>query len=307
MTDRFATERDYALCQQIHRKFGTTYYLSSLRFPPEHRRRVHAIYAFVRVPDEWVDNPGALSLEQRQQHLHDWRNALRDSLRGVQPEHPVMRAFCDVVRESQMPISEAEKFLDAMEMDLYVTRYRTYHQLREYMRGSASAVGIMMCYAMGSQINEDVLSRAEALGEAMQLTNFLRDISEDLERGRIYLPLDELALFGLQESDLLARKVTPDFRAFMQFEIQRARDLYHFAEPGIYHLPHAMQNAVMMARILYSQILDAIERNDYDVFTRRARTTVWQKARAIVRTYGRRGHEPVVGTCGGGQCNRMES
>lgn len=293
----YASASDRELCRRIHRKFGTTYYISTMRFPRMLRERVHAIYAFVRVPDEWVDNPGDLCLGDQSRKLRDWRKQMVLGLQGVRPEHPVMRAYCDVARECNIPLSEAECFIDAMEMDLTVGRYENYQQLRDYMRGSASAVGVLMCYAMGAEIDDDLLDRARALGEAMQLTNFLRDIGEDLERGRIYMPLDELAQFGLSPDDLIAHRNTPAFKRFMQFEIQRARDLYAFADGGIARLPLHMRRAVLMARILYSKILDQIEANDYDVFTRRARTTKLQKIACLIQvsTGVGRPHHPTTG------------
>jgi len=299
----YASASDRELCRRIHRKFGTTYYISTMRFPKVLRERVHAIYAFVRVPDEWVDNPEGLSVEERSAKLRAWREEMIAGLQGVRPEHPVMRAYCDVARECNIPLSEAECFIDAMEMDLTVGRYENYQQLRDYMRGSASAVGVLMCYAMGAEIDDHLLDRARALGEAMQLTNFLRDIGEDLERGRIYMPLDELAQFGLSPDDLIAHRNTAEFKRFMKFEIQRTRDLYAFADGGIVRLPDHMRRAVLMARILYSKILDQIEANDYDVFTQRARTTKFQKLACLAQVstgtwhppHGTAGHHEGVG------------
>jgi len=280
---RFASDQDQETCRMIHRKYGTTYYISTMRFPKPMRQRVHAIYAFVRVPDEWVDNPGGLSVAERTAKLSDWRADMHRGLRGELPEHPVMRAYCDVANECGIPVQEAEKFIDAMQMDLTISRYETYQQLRDYMSGSASAVGVLMCYAMGADIDEGLLAKARALGEAMQLTNFLRDIGEDLERGRIYMPLDELAQFALRPEDLMARRNSSQFKKFMQFEIQRARDLYAISDEGIHRLPKDMKRAVLVARVLYSKILDQIEANDYDVFSRRARTTTAQKLWFILK------------------------
>jgi phytoene synthase len=184
-----------------------------------------------------------------------------------------MRAFVDVLRETNIPVQEAHWFIDAMEMDLCVRRYKTYDELRKYMRGSASAVGVMMTYAMGGPLEADTQERAKALGEAMQLTNFLRDVSEDLERDRVYLPLEDLDRFGVREEDLLDRRFKPQFRELMEFEIARARELYRYSDDGIAKLPEDMRKAVLLARILYSEILDCIEKQGCDVFAKRARTT----------------------------------
>lgn len=283
MTLRFASESDIDQCRKIHQRFGTTYYYSTLRFPKRIQWRVHAIYAFVRVPDEWVDNPGNLTIAERLALLHDWREQLGRGLNGERPEHFAMRAFCDAVVECRIPVEEAFMFLDAMEMDLTKTRYETYQDLREYMRGSASAIGVMMCYAMCARTDSDTIARAKALGEAMQLTNFLRDIDEDLARGRIYMPLEDMRRFGVTEVDLTARQVTEPFREMMRFEIARARELYLTSDFGISKLPPKMRKAVLLSRLLYSQILNRIEAQGYDVFRQRARTNSLHKLGCAVK------------------------
>ncbi|CAN5579315.1 phytoene/squalene synthase family protein [soil metagenome] len=273
----YASAEDIEICRKIHQEFGTTYYFSTMRLPEMYRRRVHSIYAFVRVPDEWVDNGGDLTASEQVGRLKDWHEQMIGGLNGVRPEHPAMRAFVDTLTECRIPMEEPSVFLDAMRMDVEVNRYETYADLQKYMRGSASAIGVMMCYAMGAPTDDDTLVRAMALGEAMQLTNFLRDVGEDLGRGRIYLPLGDCAQFGVQESDILEQKVTPNFKALMQYQIDRARGLYAYSDFGLQKLPDRMRKGILLARLLYSQILDRIEDNDYDVFSRRARTTLPQK------------------------------
>jgi 15-cis-phytoene synthase len=278
----FASEADYELCRRIHRRFGTTYYFSTLRFPKETRRRVHALYGFVRVPDEWVDNPVSKSEEDQMECLRRWRHEFESGMGGVRPEHPVLRAFCDVARECSVPPAEARLFLDAMEMDLHRKRYPVYSDLQTYMRGSASAVGIMMCHTMDAPLDGDTLERAKALGEAMQLTNFLRDVGEDADRGRIYLPLEDLDRFGAIEGQILEKRMTAEMRDLVEFQIRRARDLYRYSDAGIARLPGTMQRAVLLARVLYSRILDRIEERGCDPFSGRARTTKIEKIHRAV-------------------------
>lgn len=284
----FASPADYAVCRQLHRRHGTTYYFASQRFRPETRRRTHALYGFVRVPDEWVDNPNGMTLEQRVNALSRWRRQLLDGMDGVKPSHPVMRAFCDVVRETGMPLEEPLCFLDAMEQDLAVGRYESFADLRGYMRGSAAAVGMMMCHVLGASVTPQAQRAACALGEAMQLTNFLRDVGEDAERGRIYLPLEDLASFGVSEEEVLNSQMSDRFLNLMKFEIRRARALYAEADKGIPLLPPDTRKAVLLARILYSRILDRIESRNHDVFSGRARTSKLEKlivaARVILGT-----------------------
>lgn len=273
----FADAHDYEVCRRLHRQFGTTYYFATLRFPAHIRRRVHAVYGFVRVPDEWVDNPGPLSLEERKGLLHDWRRQLHRGLRGVRPDHPAMRAFVDVARECLIPPEEADCFIDAMEMDLTKFRYDTYEDLRGYMRGSAMVVGAMMCFAMDANPDAFTLARAHALGEAMQLTNFIRDVSEDVDRGRIYLPLEDLAAYGVTEGQILEKRFSPEVKELMRRQICRARTLYCHSDMGLPQLPSQMRRAVMVARLLYAKILDKVEEQGHNPFAGRARTSLKDK------------------------------
>lgn len=279
----FALASDHAECRRLHRKFGSTYYFATRLFNRQTRRRVHALYGFVRVPDEWVDNPNQISIKDSRKQLQDYRSQLLRGLDGVCPDHPVLRAFCDVIHDTGMPLEEPLVFLDAMEQDLDVARYATYADLRQYMRGSAAAVGVMMCWVMGASTKPEVLEGAEALGEAMQLTNFLRDVGEDADRGRIYLPKEDMDQFGVNEGDILSKRSSPALTELLRFQIERARQLYAKADRSIPMLPPTAQKPVRLARVLYSRILDRIEANQFDVLTRRARTSRTEKLAVAIR------------------------
>lgn len=278
---QFASASDYAECEALHREYGTSYYFATRRFKPEIRRRTHAIYGFVRVADEIVDDTGGKPAILVASELAEWREMWRSGLAGQRPEHPVMRAFVDVVGECNIPAQEVELFMDAMDEDVATTRYATYADLDQYMRGSASAVGLMMCAAMDVPMNPDRVKGACALGNAMQLTNFLRDIGEDWERGRVYLPQEDLAKFGVVNADIGDRAMSAEFVRLMKFEIARTRLLYDDADPHIRELPRAPKQAVLLARRLYAQILDEIERRDYNVFRGRARLNNFQRAMTL--------------------------
>ena len=280
---QFATSADRIECRRLHKLHGTTYYYATRLFPRATREHVHALYGFVRVADEWVDNPGLLTIEQRARKLQDYRSQLLRGLDGVMPTIPALRAFCDAMHIVSMDLSEPLSFLDAMEMDLHVARYDTYEDLRDYMRGSAVAVGHMMCDLLGCPGTDDIRRASAALGEAMQMTNFLRDVGEDVRRGRIYLPLEDLAAFDLTEQDILDETISDRFVRMMQFEIDRTRMLYSVADQGIRLIPKDARRPVMLARMLYSRILEKIEELGYDVFTSRARTTRIEKLQAATR------------------------
>lgn len=276
---RFSTPADDAECRRLHKLHGSTYYYATRFFPPTVRRRVHALYGYVRTADEWVDNPGLMTVKQRAAKLRDFRAQLLLGVDGVAPGYAALRAFVDTMREVSMEVHEPLIFLDAMEMDLDRTRYETYEDLRDYMRGSAVAIGLMMCDMVGAKRDETIDRAATALSEAMQLTNFLRDIGEDVARGRIYLPQSELKEFEVDESDLVQGIVSDAFIRLMQFQIGRARNLYAIADTGFDVLPSFARRPIRLARILYSRILDRIEERGYDVFSGRARTTRWEKLR----------------------------
>jgi phytoene synthase len=185
------------------------------------------------------------------------------------------------------PKEEPLLFLDAMESDLSVNRYATYEDLRKYMRGSAAAVGMMMCSVLSATCSEEIHEAAKALGEAMQLTNFLRDVGEDAGRNRVYLPKEDLDAYGVAYEDIFEANLSESFKNLMRFQIQRARALYEVADHGIQKLPETAKPSVYIARVLYSRILDRIEGRDFDVYSSRARTSKLEKiavaSRVLVR------------------------
>ena len=271
----------YALCRRINAHHGKTYYFSTLFFPPAVRRSVHALYGFVRYPDEIVDNPRPG--QDPAQGLAEYREATLDALKTGQSDMPVLHAFADMARRHRMPPEYPLAFLDAMAMDLTRARYETFEDLTEYTYGSASVVGLMMCCVVGVS-DEAALRHAHDLGLAMQLTNFWRDIGEDwAQRGRVYLPQEDLRRFGYSEAMLADGVVNDAFVDLMRFEIARARAFYASADAGIPYITPECRLPVRLARVLYARILDKIEQNGYDVFTRRARTTGLEKAAALVR------------------------
>lgn len=271
----------YAASKALNAHHGKTYYFSTLFFPPEVRRSVHALYGFVRYPDEIVDNPAPST--NPAMLLADYRQATKDALRTGGSELPVLHAFADMARRHDLPADYALAFLDAMAMDLTRTRYETFDDLKTYTYGSASVVGLMMCCVVGVS-DPSALTPAHDLGLAMQLTNFWRDIGEDWKtRGRIYLPLEDMERFGYTEKMLSESVINDRFLELMRFEIARAREFYAASDSGILSITPSCQLPVKLARILYSRILDKIEANNYDVFTQRARTSGLEKATEFAR------------------------
>jgi 15-cis-phytoene synthase len=269
--------------RRIEKRHGTSYYLATLFLPREYREAVFVLYAFVRIPDEIVDNPtpGSDPAVQLANWKHDWIQCYDT---GVS-KSSILEATREVFLRYHIPLSVSIEFIDAMILDLTKTRYQNYEELQSYMRGSAQVVGVMLTYVFGYR-DERAFPRAETLGEAMQLTNFLRDVREDYdERGRIYLPKDDMATHSVTEAMIKHHATTPEFVALMKQEIARARTLYSEAEPGIALLSPKARRAVTLASRFYAAILDQIERQRYDIFTKRARVSKLRKLIIIFRTY----------------------
>ncbi len=267
----------YEHCRKINAHYGKTYYFSSDFFPASVRPAVHALYAWVRYPDEWVDNPNGLTVPEQADKLRQWQDATADAIKTGSSDHPVLAAWADAARRHEVPAQYMRDFLGAMEMDLTVSRYETFADLQKYTYGSASVVGLMMCHLVGCNDPASV-PHATALGVGMQLTNFLRDVGEDYTgRGRIYLPLEDMSRFGVTEDDIRRGVVNENIVALLRFEIARTREIYEHADAGVRYLPRYAQLPVRLARVLYSRILDKIEQNRYDVFTKRARVPTWEK------------------------------
>lgn len=267
--------------RRITRAHGTSYFLASRFLNPEHRDAIYALYAFVRVADDIVDVlPPNADTSDRDPAVRltafeaRWEQAKREG----RSDDPVLHAAAWVVKTYGIPDEEIQAFLSAMRQDLTQTRYAAYAELEGYMYGSAAVVGRMLTRIFG-YTDIAAFPYAQDLGNAMQLTNFLRDMRDDYEtRGRIYLPQEDLERFGVVEADIASHRVSPEFIALMKFEIARARELYDRSQNGIPLLSAEARPAVALARVLYEKILDQIEAAEYDVFTERRRVSNARKA-----------------------------
>jgi 15-cis-phytoene synthase len=278
------TEADFEAARRLQKKHGTSYYFATCLFPKELRQATFALYAFFRVPDEFVDNPTAADSGRRQ--LERWRSDWERTYQsGGSGDDPVLRATAHVFQKYQIPYGYSESFLDAMERDLSDDTYEDYAALERYMYGSAAVVGLMMSHVIGFS-DPRALAYAEKLGYAMQLTNFLRDIDEDFSaRGRVYLPKDELARFGVSRQNIQDRAFDPDFRALMQFQIDRAYRLYEESAAGIALLNPDGRFAVRTASALYREILVKLGQQENNPFLGRARTSTLEKTRLTARIW----------------------
>jgi phytoene synthase len=278
-----ALQASYARCRTINAEHGKTFFLSTLLLPPAKRPYVHALYGFARHVDDLVDDMSpTLRTEQRAERLHDWSTDFLADLEWGQTSDPVSRAVVDTVGRWKISTSYFSDFLEAMRMDLSVSSYPTYADLERYMWGSAAVIGLEMLPILGradETVRWDVLeSHAIELGMAFQLTNFIRDVAEDLRRGRVYLPEESLHRFDVDRDRLARGRVDESIRNLLAWEIERARDLYARAAPGIDLVHRTSQDCLRTAHTLYAGILGEIERADYDVFSRRITVRVGRRA-----------------------------
>lgn len=271
----------YERCRQLNREHGTTYYWSTYLLPKAKRPHVHALYGFCRFADDVVDDLGPATTDAREAALTDLGDRFFADLDAGDSDDLVLKAVVDTVRRFEIDPECFRRFLRSMAMDLTVASYETYEDLAAYMDGSAAVIGEMMLPILEPPDLVEATPPARALGDAFQLTNFLRDVAEDLDRGRVYVPQEDLRRFGADP----ARRVADEaWCELMRFEIERTRALYAEADAGIDRLPPSSARCVRSARILYSRILEVIEAQQYDVFTRRARVPTWKKLLVVART-----------------------
>lgn len=275
----------YEECKRLNSLHGKTYYLATLLLPKHKRPFVHALYGFARYADEIVDDlESPLSIEEKTELLKNWSDGiLADIARGSSQDH-IGRALIDTANRFNIPIDTFRAFIHSMTMDLSISEYQTFDDLMEYVYGSASVIGLQMVPILGP-LSPQAYEAAENLGTAFQLANFIRDVGEDLDRGRIYLPIQELADHGVSYEMLNDRVVTPQIRNALKAQIQRVRDLQAEAAPGIMQLEASSRACIEAASELYCGIVDEVEKIDYQIFTKRATTSTWRRLRVALPAY----------------------
>ncbi|MEU1747105.1 phytoene/squalene synthase family protein [Micromonospora arida] len=288
----------YDRCRELHKRHGRTYYLATRLLPAWKRRHVHALYGFTRYADEIVDRTEDLPPAERAALLDRWASQFVAGLHGAPVDDPLLPAVLHTIAVFDLDRDDFASFLKSMAMDLTVTAYPTYDHLLDYMEGSAAVIGTMMLPILGSSDPVAAREPARQLGFAFQLTNFIRDVAEDLDRGRTYLPDEDMAKFGVTREELAEARargrVTPRIRELIEYEVTRAQAHYAAAAPGITMLAPASQACMRTAYALYGGILDEVAAQDYDVFARRAlvpqRRRMAVAARALLSSTG----TPVV-------------
>jgi phytoene synthase len=271
----------YDSCRRINASHGRTFYLATLLLPAAKRPAVHALYGFARHADDIVDSlDQSLTIAQRERALSEWAERF---LSGA-GDDPVLPAVHDTIARHGISLKHFDDFLVSMRMDLTTSDYATWDDLERYTHGSAAVIGLQMLPVLGTVdgMQDAAAPYARDLGVAFQLTNFIRDIGEDLQRGRVYLPKDELAAFGVTRDDLASGVVDANVRRLLAFQIARARELFRAAAPGVRLLCATSRDCVRTASTLYGEILDAVEAADYRVLDRRVAVGPWRRAEVVI-------------------------
>jgi phytoene synthase len=294
----------YRRCRELNARHGRTYFLATRMLSPAQRPAVHALYGFARRLDDLVDEPGPdATSESIAAALTDEEDAFLKELAAGHSDDPLRTAVIDTATRYAIPEPHFRAFFASMRMDLTVTGYPTRAALDEYVHGSAEVIGLQVLPILGTVVpRAEAAPHAAALGKAFQLTNFLRDVAEDLDRGRIYLPADELAAFGVDRDRLgwcaRTRRLDPAVRRALADQVARTRRVYAEARPGIGMLHPASRPCVWTAYVLYGGILERIEAAGHNVFAGRARVPRHRRllaaGDALVRAQWARRRHPVV-------------
>ena len=279
----------YQECKRLNSIHGKTYYLATLLLPPAKRPHVHALYGFARYADEIVDDLASnLTLDEKALLLKKWSDQVLSDIKSGSSNDPIAAAVVDTTSRLKIPIAHFEAFLHSMNMDLSVRQYQTYEDLHEYVYGSAAVIGLQMVSVLGTISPDAVTSAneaAEKLGIAFQLANFIRDVGEDLDRGRVYLPMTELEAHGVNRQMLEERVITPQIKSALKEQIQRVRRLQNESTAGIKLLTPGARECIQAASQLYCGIVDEVEKIDYQIFTKRAKTSNWRRTKVALPAY----------------------
>jgi 15-cis-phytoene synthase len=271
----------YRHCRRIHRRRDPTYYWATRRLPVEVRPAVHAVYAFVRVTDEIVDGPRRpKDPAARRAALDRWQRMLGDALRGAGGHaHPVVAALADAGYRHRLPLGELGLYFDSMRKDAEPVRVQTWNELERYMQGSAGSVGRILAALLG--VPAERRDEFASLALAFQLTNFVRDVREDWDLDRVYLPAEDLQQFGVSVDQIERRELTPGFRRVVALEVERARSLFRASAPAADVVAPGVRRGMRLARSVYLGVLDRTERLDFDVLRRRPSLPPWELAEAV--------------------------
>ncbi|MDA8197219.1 MAG: phytoene/squalene synthase family protein [Actinomycetota bacterium] len=280
--DNDSLAKSYEKCKELNKRFGKSYYYSTYLLPKASRKYIHSLYAFCRYADDIVDDFDPSDLASRRERLKKFGDDFYRDLQVGRSSDVILKAVVNTVKEFDIDKVLFDKFLFSMEMDFTKTRYETYDDLLVYMEGSAAVIGEMTLPVLEPS-SKYAREPARQLGFAFQLTNFIRDVEEDLKRGRIYLPLEDIEKFGAID-DIIRNNNSDKVKELVAFEITRAQEHYSESLLGDVYLPPRSAACVQAARQLYSGILEEVEKADYKIFGKRATVSMYKKLKTAART-----------------------
>jgi phytoene synthase len=277
-----AVRASYEACRRLQRRHDPTYYWATRRLPAPVRPATHALYGYVRTADEIVDGPRRPPTPvARREALDAWEATLRDGLRAGHSSDPVVRALVDAGNRHDLPLDELGPYMRSMRVDCGPVRIGSWEELQDYMDGSAGSVGRIMAVLLGAQARH----RADfgRLGQAFQLTNFVRDVGEDLRLDRVYIPREDRERLGVGEEALAAPRASAEVRAVVAEQVGRARALFAAAEPAVAAAPASVRAGIRMAVAAYTRILDRAEAAGYDVLARPVGLRPWHLPATVLK------------------------
>ncbi len=277
-------ESSYRLCQQITRREAKNFYYAFITLPRRERRAIYAVYAFCREADDIADSNA--DIEEKCVELDRLRKRLAVSAAG-DPQQPPDVALSDAIARYSIDPQDLAHVVDGVEMDLSITRYETFSDLSIYCYRVASAVGlsVLPILAGGKHLSGDARKAGETLGLGMQLANIVRDVAEDIERDRVYLPQEDLQRFGVKEETLLSGAMNQEMRELIAFEIERSRNYISQGRRVADYLPRRSRSCPILLATIYSRILDMAEARDYDVLSERLSLSTTEKLLLILRAW----------------------
>ena len=276
-------EQSYEYCRHVAKSQARNFYYSFTVLPPAKRAAMCAIYSFMRYSDDLTDE--AASPSNKAAQLTEWRAALDRAFEGEYGSSKILPAFHDTAVKYSIPKRFFHELIDGEEMDLTRTRYETFDDLYKYCYHVASVVGFVCIHVWGFTGGEAAYKPAEACGIAFQLTNILRDLKEDAERGRIYLPQEDLRRFGYTDADLIAGARDERFHRLMQFEVDRAKEFYERALPLVPTIDPVSRPTFQIMYRIYRGLLDKIEKQNYDVFSQRTSLSAVRKVGIVAQEW----------------------
>jgi phytoene synthase len=270
---------DYSHSEKMCRKHATSFSLAAEYLPERERLAAYATYGFCRVTDQIID--GNDSIAEKKKRLNEWKNNLTRAWDKGTSSNPILHAFVQTCKEYSIPQEWGFRLIEGLKKDLEKSTYENFDELYEYCFSAAAIPGLMMAYVLRAP--HSALEHAIELGIAMQLTNILRDVKEDFDAGRVYLPQDEMKKCNYTMEQLAQHEKNDAFSQLMAFNMARAHEYYAKSEEGIAHLPQDAQLGMRLSLVFYREILHEIEKKDYDVFTERVFVSDERKKELLTR------------------------